>query len=96
MSVYCDICALPVSVIFKGGRFKEIITLSLHYIVSIFKGRRLLVDNHIMCAVDVDVDADGLSRVITDRDTRLIKGMWPTPRERKEFGPKRSVTGALL
>ena len=55
MSVYCDICALPVSVIFKseGGRFKGIIALSLHYMVSTCKGRRLLVDNHIMCAVDV-------------------------------------------
>ena len=27
---------------------------------------------------------------------KLIKRVWPTPRERKEFGPKRSVTGALL
>ena len=44
---------------------------------------------------EVDVDVDGLSRVITDRDTRQIKE-WPTPWEHKEFGPNRSVTGALL
>ena len=37
----------------EGGRFKGIIALSLHYMVSTCKGRRLLVDNHIMCAVDV-------------------------------------------
>ena len=66
----------------EGGRFKEIITLSLHYMVSICKGRRLLVDNHIMCAVD----ADGLSRVITDRDTRLINGCGPAPENVRSLG----------
>ena len=52
--------------------------------VSICKGRRLLVDNHIMCAVDVDVD--GLSRVITDRDTRLINGCGPSPENVRSLG----------
>ena len=33
-----------------------------------------LVDNHIMGVIDVDMDVDGLSRVITD--TRLVS---PTP-----------------
>ena len=54
--------------------------------VSIWKGRRLLVDNHVMGAVDVDVDADGLSRVITDRDTRLINGCGPPPVNVRSLG----------
>ena len=39
--------------------------------------QKSLVDNHVVGVVDVDVD--GLSRVTTDRDTRLIKWVWPTP-----------------
>ena len=70
----------------EGGRFKGIITLRLHYMVSICKGRRLLVDNHIVCAVDVDVDVVGLSRVITDRDTRLINGCGPPPENVRSLG----------
>ena len=77
----------------EGDRYKENITLSLHYMVSMCKGcRESLVDNHIMG----NIQKMDKRRVITDRDTRLIKRVWPTPRERKEFGPKRSVTGALL
>ena len=48
--------------------------------------RSPLVDNHIMCAVDVDVDVDGLSRVMTDRDTRLINGCGPPPENVRSFG----------
>ena len=46
--------------------------------------------------VDVGVDVDGLSRIITDRDTRLINGCGPSSENVREFGPKRSMTGALL
>ena len=49
-----------------------------------------LVDNHIMGAVDVDVVVVGLSRVITDRDTRLINGCGPSPENVRSLG--RNVT----
>ena len=74
----------------RNFQSEENLTLSLHDMVSMCKGRReSLVDNHIMG----NVLKMGNSRVITNRDSRLTKRVWPTPRERKEFGPKRSVTG---
>ena len=39
-----------------------------------------------MYAVVVGVDADGLSRVTTDRDTRLINGCGPSPENVRSLG----------
>ena len=60
----------------EGDRYKENITLSLHYMVSMCKCRReSVVGNHIMGNVQM-MDK---RRVTTDGDTRLIKRVWPTP-----------------
>ena len=49
-----------------------------------------------MCVVDVDVDVVGLSGGNNRQGHPPDQRVWPTPWERKEFGPKRSVTGALV
>ena len=58
---------------------------------------------NIMCVVDVDVDVDGLNRVITDRDTRLINGCGPPPENVRSWGrnvprvlDRRTIRGGKL
>ena len=65
----------------EGGRFREIIARVALHGIDVQRSPSL-VDNHIMCVVDVDVV--GISRVITDRDTRLING--PSPENVRSLG----------
>ena len=74
--------ALPVSVIFKVLRRNYNAQVAL-YGIDVQRSPSL-VYNHIKCVVDVD--ADGLSRVITDRDARLINGCGPPPENVSSLG----------